>query len=214
MTIAELHAYFDLLTDKTGSAYFTDAEKDSFITNASIEYVKQMLPSSEGGVVNLEFDQIVFSNLDTLVFETAGLTPTGTGKITRSSVQSALNTASGSTEPLMYILNASWTKSGVTYPVKYVRQNEWYEFELNSFKKGKSTRPTYKQDSLSFTFAPIDTGASVKFTLLKQPKTVSLSGGITTDLPISTHKAVVEIAVNLASTAIRDGELAQLNNKQ
>lgn len=204
MTIAEQHAYFDLLLDKTGDPYFTPAEKDSFISQAALEYVKRMLPSNEGGVVNLEFDQVIFSNIDTLVFETAGLAPSSLGKILRSSVQTALNTASGSTEPFIYVLNVNWTKGSTIYPVKYVRQNEWYEFERNVFKQGKASKPTYKQDALNFTFSPVDTTASVKFTLLKQPKTVSLTGPVNCDLPTSTHKAVTELAVELAMLATRE----------
>lgn len=213
MTISEMHTYFDLLLDKTGDPYFTASEKDSFISQAALEYVKRMLPSNEGGVVNFEFDQIIFSNIDTLVFETSGLSPTSLGRISRSSIQTALNTASGSTDPFIFVLNVSWTKGSNTYPVKYARQNEWYAFEQNIFKQGKANKPIYKQDSINFTFSPIDTTASVKFTLLKQPKTVSLSGPVNCDLPVSTHKSVVELAVQLAASATRDTELFQMNQE-
>jgi hypothetical protein len=36
MTVTELHEYFDLLTDKIGSAYFLDSEKDTFLNRASL----------------------------------------------------------------------------------------------------------------------------------------------------------------------------------
>lgn len=214
MTVIELHQYFDLLTDKIGSAYFLDTEKDAFLNQASLEFVKKTLPSSEGGVVNMEFDQIVYSNIYTLVFETSGLIPSSQGKITRSQVQTALNTQTSLTDPFIYVMNVSWTKSGITHPVMYVRQNEWYASEQNTFKKGKSNRPNYKQDATGFTFSPIDVTASVKFTLLKMPKQISFSGGTTTDLPDSTHKSIVEMAVELASVGLRDQELQGLNSKQ
>lgn len=214
MTVVELHQYFDLLTDKIGSAYFTDVEKDAFLNQASVEFVKKTLPSSEGGVINLEFDQIVYSNIYTLVYETLGLTPSSQGKITRSQVQAALNVQTSSTEPFIYVMNVSWTKSGTTHPVMYVRQNEWYASEQNTFKKGKSNRPNYKQDAIGFVFSPIDVTSSIKFTLLKMPRPIDLSGGITSDLPDSTHKSIVEMAVELASVGLRDQELQGLNSKQ
>lgn len=213
MTVTELHEYFDLLTDKIGSAYFLESEKDTFLNRASLEFVKKTLPSSEGGIINIEFDQIVYSNIYTLVYETAGLTPSQ-GKVTKAQVQTALNTQSGSTDPFIYVMNVSWTKGGVIQPVMYVRQNEWYACEQNTFKKGKATRPNYKQDATGFTFSPVDPTASIKFTLLKMPRTISLSGDITSDLPESTHKTIVEMAVELASVGLRDQELQGLNSKQ
>lgn len=179
-----------------------------------MEYVKKMMPSSEGGIINIEYDQQVYSNIYTLVFETAGLTPSSVGKITKSQVQTALNTQSGSTEPFMYVMNISWTKGGVTYPVFYVRQNEWYAFEQNTFKKGKASRPNYKMDATGFTFTPIDVTSSIRFTLLKQPRAINLATDVTSDLPEGTHKTLVELAVELASVGIRDQELQGLNSKQ
>lgn len=211
MTAAQMLAYFDLLTDKVGTAYFLDAEKYSFLNNASIEYVKRTLPSSEGGVVNIEQDHPTFNNLHTLVYETAGLTPSA-GVITKSAVQTALNTASSGTDPLMYIMNVSWTVAGSTYPVRYTRHNDWYEFLQNSFKRGTTSSPRYKQEAARFVFYPVDNTAIVKFTLLKTPRTIS--SGTDSDLPEHTHKAIVELAVELAAIAIREEALANLNKLQ
>jgi len=172
MLISEMHSYFDVLIDKQGGAYFDDTDRDRFINMAQIQYVKGLLPSNEGGIVNLEHDHINFNNIQTLVFQTAGLTANSSGEITSTAVQSALDTASSSTEPFMYIMNVSWTKSGATYPVKFTRHNDFYEQELNSFKQAKATRPKYRHLASKFIFAPVDTAASVKFTLLKYPKAV------------------------------------------
>lgn len=209
MTAAEQHAFFDLLIDKQGGAYFDDTDRDRFINMAQIQYVKGLLPSNEGGVVNIEFDHVNFNNISTLVYQTAGLNTNSSGEITTSSVQSALNTASGSTEAWMYVMNVSWTKSGATYPVKYTKHNDFYEVELNSFKQGKSTRPRYRHLGTKFVFSPVDTSASIKFTLLKYPKDVEL-GVSNCELPSHTHKAITELAVDLAILSLRDTELSQL----
>jgi len=209
MTLAQQHEYFNLLIDKQGAPYFDDTDRDRFINMAQLQYVKELLPSNEGGIVNLEFDHINFENIQTLVYQTAGLSANASGEILKTAVQTALDTASSDTSPFMYVMNVSWTKSGSTYPVKFTRHNDWYEIELNSFKQGKATRPRYRHLSNKFVFSPIDTGASVKFTLLKQPKDVE-TGVTDCELPSHTHKAITELAVDLAVLSIRDGELSQL----
>lgn len=213
MTIAAQHEYFDILIDKQGGAYFDDTDRDRFINMAQIQYVKQLLPSNEGGQVNLEFDHINFNNIQTLVFQTAGLSPNSSGEVAYSAIQTALDAASGSTEPFMHVMNINWTRSGSTYPVKFTRHNDFYEQELNSFKQGKATRPKYRHLANKFIFAPIDTGASIKFTLLKYPKDVSLSAPTNCELPSHTHKAITELAVDLAILSLRDTELSQLTSK-
>lgn len=210
MSAQEMNDYFDLLIDKVGTAYFIDSEIDSFLNNAQIEYIKSLLPSNEGGVVNIEADQIVSNNLFTLFYETAGLTPNGSGEITKANINAALNTASGDSEPFLYVLNINWTKSGQTYPVKFTRHNDWYAMERNSFKQGVAARPRYKALATKFIFSPIDTGASVKFTLLKHPVDIT-TPGTDCELPEHTHKKIVEIAVDIATAALRDAELKQLN---
>jgi hypothetical protein len=214
MTISEAHEYLDLLLDKVGSPYFEDSEKDSFITQAALQYVKDNLPSSEGGVVNLEMDQVVYSNLSSLVYQLGNASMNGSGVITQSAIQALLNTASGGTDPLMYVMAGSWTSGGITYPLKYTRHNDWYAFERNSFKRGTTTAPRYKFDSINFTFTPVLTSATIAFTVLKQPRIVSLDNDLTIDLPPHTHKAVVEIAASIASIAIRDQILQQMNNNE
>ena len=211
MTAQQCHDYFNLLTDKVESAYFTVDEIDSLLTQASIEYVKRTLPSAENQGINLETDEINYGNLYSLTYNTAGLNMSSSGVITVSAVQSALNTASSSTEAFMAILGASWTKSGATYPVKWTRLNNYWKDVRNPFKSGDAVEPIYKFDKTNFTFSPIDVNASVVFTLLKQPKAVDLDAGTTIELPSHVHKAVVELAVDLASVSTRDQELRVLN---
>lgn len=214
MTILEAHTYFDLLLDKYSSPYFSDNEKDNFITQACIEYVKTELPSSENPGINFDIDQINYHNIFTLVFNTGSTNMNSSGDVTLTAIQTLLNTASSSTEPLIAILNASWVKTGSTYPIKYTRQNNWFAYLNNSFKVGTSSNPRYRYNKSTMNFYPIDTSAAISFTLMKQPKTTNLSGGVTIELPPHTHKSIVEIAVDLAAEAVRDIELAQLNQNK
>lgn len=211
MTAAENNAYFNLLVDKVESGYFTNDEIDTFITQATIEYIHRMLPPGQD---HFELDEINYNKVYTLVYTTAGLNMSAGGVITTAAVQAALNTASSSTEGFMGILGVSWTKSGASYPIKYTRNNNWFSYLNNSFKQGSSTSPRYRYDKTNFTFYPIDTGASVTFTLLKQPKPFSVNTSTTIELPDSCHKEVVELAVDIASVALREQDLRALNTKQ
>lgn len=213
MTITQMHEYFDLLLDKSGSPYFEDSEKDLFINMAQIEYVKQLMPSNEGGVVNVELDQVVYNNVYPLVYDITGLTMTASAAILTTTIQTALDTASSSTEKILYILNVSWTKSGTTLPVKFTRQNDWFEFERNSFKQGSATQPRYKYNKTNLTFSPLDQSATIALSLLKSPKNVSLSGVVNSEFPDHTHKKIVEMALDLATVPLRDGDLSQLNKQ-
>jgi len=209
MDAQALHDYFDLLQDTQGAPFFEEDEKDSFLTQATLAFVKEQLPPGED---HFELNEINFQNIYTIVYNTGTATMSSGGLITLAAIQALLNTASSSTEPLMSILGVNWTKSSVTYPVKYTKHNNWFAYERNIFKAGSSTVPRYKYDKTNMTFSPIDTTATVNFTLLKQPKAVSLAGAVTIELPAHTHKTIVEMAVNLASIATRDAELLQLNN--
>jgi hypothetical protein len=211
MVIQEAHDYFDLLCDKIESPYFSPEEKDILITQACIEFVKQLFPSNEGGVINVEIDQTTYSNIHSLVY---GINVAYANNVALSTIQTALNSASASTEPWMYILNVSLASGGVTYPVKYSKQNNHFANERNYFKKGSVEQPTYRLDSQYFRFSPsqILSGTPLGFTLIKQPKAVSLDDGVDIELPEHCHKTIVEMAVNLASISIREPELRQLNN--
>ena len=211
MSVQECHDYFDLLCDKIESPYFAPEERDILISQACIEYVKGLFPSNEGGVVNVELDQTTYSNIHSLVY---GINVAYTNNVALSTVQTALNTASGSTEPWMYILNVSLASGGVTYPVKYSKQNNHFANERNYFKKGSVEQPTYRFESQYFRFSPsqILSGTPLGFTLIKQPKAVSLDDGVDIELPDHCHKTIVEMAVDLAATSLREPELKGLIN--
>lgn len=197
-----MHEYMDLLLDKAGTSYFIDEERDRFINMAQLEYVKRALPSSEGGVVNVEYNQLVANNLLPLMYQTGALAMNGSGVITKTAAQTALNTVTDSEEPFIYVLNVSLTSEGVTYPVRYTRHNDWYEFENNHFKRASSTSPRYKYDAVNFTFAPANPAASVYFTFLKHPQDVNRNQAIDCEMPEHTHKTIVELAANLAMVSL------------
>lgn len=211
MSISEMHEFFDLLTDKVGVAYFTDDERDRFINMSQLEYVKRALPSTEGGVVNVEYNQVVANNLLPLIYETDALTMSAQGVITVTAAQTALDTATSTTDPFIYVMNVSWVDS-TTKPVRYTRHNDWYEFESNRFKRGTASQPRYKYDSVNFTFSPADPSAEIYITFLKQPRDVNRVQGIDCELPAHTHKNIVEGAVALATVSLGIGNPQKESN--
>ena len=210
MTVQEQHDYFDLLLDKEGDPYFTRENKDLYLNMAHLEYIKRMLPSNEGGSVNIEATQLVYNNLYTLVKELSGFTMDAGGLVPTANIQTSLNTATSGTDPLMYIMNVSMNG----YPVQYTRHNDWYMFETNSLKKGTTTQPRYKYDTSNITFSPISQAAAIKITVLKTPRSVDFQNGVNSELPEHTHKSITELAVELASVSLREGDLTQLNSLQ
>lgn len=210
MTVQEMHNWFEQLLDKYQAPYFTEAEIDRFINRAQIEYINSFLPDGEGLELTPEQNAHILENLNTLVFETAALNMSGAGEITDVNIQSALDTASGSTEAFIKILNVS--SEGL--PVKFVRHNDFYKFQQNDFKQASAAYPQYKRVSGKFIFLPVDVSDDIKFTLLKYPREVALGTTTDSDLPDSTHNNIIAIAINSAGIATRDDALAQLNQLQ
>jgi hypothetical protein len=206
MTSTQMHSYFDLLVDKQGAPYFSEDNKDLFINMAQIEYIKQLLPSNEGGVVNVEFNHVVTSNIVTLLYEVGTTSMSAQGEVTKTAIQALLDTASSSTEPFMFVFNVSSDGK----PVKYTKHNDWFEFADDTFKAGSAEEPRFKELATKFVFSPINASSLLKFTVLKQPKDIAL--GVTdSEYPPHTHKNIVELAVDLATVTLRDGDLKQLN---
>lgn len=197
-----MHDYLDLLLDKVGTQYFTDDERDQFINMAQLEYVKRALPSSEGGVVNIEYNQLVANNLLPLMYQTGALNMSSGGVITKTAAQAALDTATGTTDPFIYVLNVSLINGNETFPVRYTRHNDWYEFIANRFKRGTVKAPRYKYDAVNFTFYPIDPAFGVYFTFLKHPRDVNRNQATDCEFPEHTHKNIVELAYQLAAVSV------------
>lgn len=210
MTTAEAITYFDILLDKYGSPYFTDAEKLNFLNHAQFEYLNRLFPDSQGGVVNFEFDSNVTTNIRPLIF-TITTTMNGSGLVTDGALNTALQTETSDVSATYFRIGAaSFTKSGVTYPIKYVKQNNLYAFTRNFFKKPTSPdRMRFTFTGKGLEFFPTDTTASaVKLWVIKNPRTLAL--GMTPVNPeFGNYQMynIITIATQLAGVSVRDQEL-------
>lgn len=191
MTVTEMHTYFDVLSDKYGSPYFTDAEKDLLINRAQLKFVDEVVKAAET-------DDNVLNKIHTIIFKGTALQMDSNGDITYASINSATGTTIYKTLSVYetgvgYVSQASHNLSGPT--------------KENSFK---NTRRRFVQLNNKFNFFPVSTTASLIFTVVGYPTTV-VKPGTSSNLPDLCHNEIIAIAIDLAGIAIRDEALAQLN---
>lgn len=209
MDIITMASYFDIIQDKYGSTYYTDAEKDLFLQRAHIEFVKELLPVRNEDTQNIELSQDTISQIATLIYELPYFNMDSTGTVPKSSIETALNTAiSGGV--LWRPLSIGIILGGKSVPAKYIRHNDRWEFANNYFKKPSIDSPKVRETASAYLFEPITTSAKIYFTVLKYPAVVSISGNISSDLPDHTHDKIVAMALELTGVASRDAALAQL----
>lgn len=211
MTVTEMTTLFDVLQDKYGSPSFLDSEKELFLNRAQLQYVNDMLPDNDGGIINIEKNQDTFKNISPLVFDLGYMNMSGTGEILKSDVVTKLQLASPGAS-LLRELSIGWTIGSDKKPVKYTRKNDWYEFQRNFFKKPKLSSPRYHENSTAYVFEPIHPGAKIYFTVLKYPTKMSISTPTSCELPDHTHDDIVVRALILAGVASRDELLVSLTD--
>lgn len=194
---------FDVIQDKYGAPYFPDDWKLKLLNMAQYEVLNRMIPDTLGGEVNVEFDENVFQNIKSLVYEITG-TPDGSGTITNGILTSAVRTASGDTDATVFrILNVTYPGG---LPTKYVRFNNYLQYQNNFFKKSSDSNPLYTLTAAGIKIFPITTSLAT-LTVIKTPKI--LIAGNTPDFDDYVMNQVILQALKLAGVAVRDEELIQ-----
>ena len=209
MNITTMSSYFDLLQDKYGSTYYTDAEKSLFLQRAHIEFVKELFPVEDRTNTNVELSQDTISQIAPLIYEIPYVNMTSGGVVLKSTLQTAL-TGLSATGLVWRPLSIGWELGGSKKPIKYTRHNDRWEFWDNYFKRPSTSSPKVRETAVSYIIDPASTGAKVYFTLLKYPAVVDITGNVSSDLPDFTHDRIVSIALELAGVASRDSAMAQL----
>jgi hypothetical protein len=209
MNITTMGQWFDLLQDKYGSAYFTDAEKSLFLNRAQIEFVSDLLPTDPTKVINAELSQDTISQIAPLIVELSYLSPNSSGVITKANIQAAL-TSADSGAIMWRPLAIGWTYGGIEVPASYIRHNDRWEFQKNFFKRPTVNNPKVRETATSYIFSPATTNARIYFTLLKYPREVSISAPTDSILPDFTHNKIVAIALEFAGIGSRDSNMTEL----
>lgn len=215
MTVAEQLQWFDILQDQFGSPYFTDTEKLFFLNRGQYEYVKNLFPDNEGGLVNVELDWNILQNIAPLVWETSEMVMSTSGVVTRTALLANLQAISGdATADIFRLLGVEVRKGNDKQPAKIIRHNDRSAFETNYFKKPSFTNFRYLLQNNGYKFKPIDTTSRIAFTVVKTPISMALSPLVQCELPTSTHNEIVAYGLQFAGIASRDEILQALNRTQ
>ena len=213
MTIAEAYSWFDFLVDKADSPYFTDAEKESVFDNAQQSLVNKYVfdyinPARATGsdTKSIESRSEISTILSPLIIEDLQLASSSSGKITRVSIDQAINDAVSESESYMTILSLAKDEAPFL-PITKVRHNDYYKLQSNSFKAGSSTNLQYRESRTGITIIP--SGAAYYLaSVIKYPR--KMSGETEFELPELVHDEIVLMALVKSSVATRDQALALL----
>lgn len=209
MTIAQWATYFDIIQDKYGSPYFTDAEKSLLFNRATVQYVQQFFDVRQPAELNIEFDRDSIASLSTLIYELPSITMSSTGIITKAQIQTALTGVLGGAL-LWREIEIKATLGTSVNPVNYTRHNDWAQFLNNAFKTPTNDNPKCYETALDFRFLPVNQTTQIVFTVVKYPITVDITGAVSSDMPDYTHDKILAIALELAGIASRDEALIAL----
>lgn len=206
MTTAEAIVKLDLLLDKYGSPYFTQAEKINFINMAQLEFLNRLFPDSLGGSVNVELDKNTLQAIRNLIFNT-GATSTGSGVIDGAILNTNLQTVSGDPTSVVFRILSAYV-SGTRAPIRYTSH-----FSVNTRLSN-----TFKENTLCYTLENRyiriypQTTYTVDFTVVKYPRNLleaDINSGVGPDFNDYEMHQIISIAAQLASIGLRDGELLQ-----
>jgi hypothetical protein len=216
MTIQEKLQWFDILQDQFGSPYFTDAEKLLFLNRGQWEYVKNLFPGNEGGIINIETNSDVWENVAPLMWKLSDEVVSSTGLITYDALTTNLRSISGdATTDIFKLLKIGYKKGQKIGQVKVMRHNDEYAFVENFFKKPSAKSFRYDLENNSIKISPIDQTARIMVTVLKSPRQMALTPSVVnTDLPSSTHNEIVAYGLQFAGVASRDEVLTAMNGAQ
>lgn len=212
MTTLQMLDWFDILQDKFGSPYFSTDQKLLFLNNAQMEYLNNLFPDNEGGMINIEKDINVEQNAYSLIFELPELNMSNTGSITFVDLDSNLQTLTGDPNALVFdTLSVEFRKGLKRYPAKFLRHNDKAEFETNYFKKPSIDSPRLLLQNNSYQFRPLDVSAKIIFTVVKEPIKLSVSPPVNSDFPNQAHNEIVAYGLQFAGIASRDEVLTAMN---
>jgi len=124
MTTQRAVDIFNIIQDTYGSPYITPDEAVMYLNLATQEWLNRLVPDSQGGVVNFEFDANTADQIQPLMYD---LTITGAATITEENINLALQTSADDDCAEVFKLLSVGVVSGTnTYPAKYTKHNNFW----------------------------------------------------------------------------------------
>lgn len=213
MNIIEMHDWFDQIQDKVDSVYYTSVEKDRFINRAIQRFINdiinQFILDPAGQFIissSLEETLNVSQVLKPLRLIDMEVTSDADGLISNEDINTAIEIRSGETETYLHVLALATTENK---SVGFVRENDFYKFEDNEFKKSSSASPVWRLGSEGIYIYPKES-RTFKISVIKAPKQVDYDALDSTDLPETTHDYILASALESAGLASRDQALLMM----
>ena len=182
MNATEMRAWFDILQDKTGSPWFSDAKKDEFLYSVIYDYINEFIGDNDTPP-SLEKSKGAAQAISTLVKRSTPISIPSTGILTDTLINAQLSLRTAIT-PLAFELATG-------EPAHFVRQNDIAKFEGNTYKAGASLSPNYTIYDSAYQFYPKEAYTGVIATVVVDPTAI-------TDLP--TYKHYEHVAKAMAKT--------------
>jgi hypothetical protein len=221
MTATEFESAFDLICDKVGSPYFSQAEKESFINRAQISTIDDMLFPKRRKQERKDADVYGFDNQSSSM---QGLQPL----IVYSEVVKATNTTAlisaleaTSSESVYRVMNVILPDDIVDvgtpqYPARYVPSIKTSSGVYGGLRYGSPTTVKtgiYSIEGATIAFLPavaITNVIGVEF--IKVPASFDISGSVTCEVDPSWHNEILFRALQLAGISIREDFFYQAMN--
>lgn len=210
MTIQQMHDFFDLISDKYASPYFSDDEKDVFINKAISSFIedtwqniKKKRDKETDPPYGGEDSIYTIESIAPLIIQDYIVVLNGSSVAVRpNDFSHLLNIA------LVGELDECNNPVGDTYNYcRFVRHNDFYKHLENTFKKPSNKYPIYTINELGFKVLPLSPSHGVKMTYIREFTKVSLSGNIDCELPEFTHGKILMLALSLAGLSVREQSL-------
>jgi len=180
MIASEMREYFDILQDKTGSPWFTDAEKDEFLYSVIYGYINEFIGDGDTPPT-LEKNKGATAAISTLLEKSTEITVPSTGRLTNTLINAEI------TGDAIMVVSM---KNDSDLPIRFVRHNDLDTFRQNTYKAPSATQIYYSIIADGYQLTP-ESAHLVRATVLVEPAAI-------TSLPI--YKHYEQVAKAMAKT--------------
>ena len=178
MIATEMREWFDILQDKYNTPYFTDDEKDEFLTDAQWDFINEYIGDNENPP-QLGKNKSALAAIATLV-ETVAITTAIDGKATNTLINAQLSIGD-------IILPLALTPA-TGEAAHFLNHNDIAKAEINTYKAGTATAPNYTLENGLAQLYPAQVYTALEVTALTEPAAI-------TDLPLHIHRKQVAKAM-------------------
>jgi hypothetical protein len=209
MTTQRAVDIFNIIQDTYGSPYINTDEAVMYLNLATNEWLNRLVPDSQGGVVNFEFDANTADQVKPLLYE-LNIVNITSALVSDERINLALQTATDDDcAELFKILSVGVDNGSRVVPAKYVKHNNFWVNYRNIFKSPTADYPVYTYHAQGYKFYPTPSSTStVKFMVMRKPKKLALNPNpVDPDFDDYTMYTIIMLALKMAGVATRDEEL-------